>query len=89
MRKRIRLSIGVRKVPLYEYVCPKCSLKFDVLRAISQVDEEASCPRCDISAKRVFSIFASFSKSDRGVTTPLTGSSCSSCSATSCDSCNL
>ena len=76
-------------MPLYEYVCPKCDLKLELLRSISQSDEEASCPHCQHGAKRVLSTFASFSKSDSGVTTSLGGSSCNSCSATSCDSCHL
>lgn len=76
-------------MPLYEYVCSKCDFRFDLLRPISRSDEEASCPRCQNRAKRVFSTFASFSRDSGGVTTPLGGSPCTSCSTTSCDSCHL
>jgi len=76
-------------MPIYEYVCPHCDCKFELLRRLSQAEEEASCPHCHNSAKRIFSTFASFSKSDSGQTTPLGGSSCASCDATSCDICNL
>ena len=78
-------------MPIYEYVCSECGLKFELLCPLSQANQGASCPRCHNSAKRVFSTFASFSESESGETTPLagTGSSCASCSATSCDSCNL
>ena len=77
-------------MPIYEYFCPGCDLKFELLRSLSQANEEASCPRCNNTAERVFSTFASFSKSESGLTSPIAGSSsCASCSATSCDSCSL
>ena len=76
-------------MPLYEYVCSKCDLKFELLRSINQRDKKASCPHCHNSAERILSPFASFSKSESGVNTPIAGSSCSSCSTASCDSCNL
>ncbi|MDH4269499.1 MAG: FmdB family zinc ribbon protein [Dehalococcoidia bacterium] len=77
-------------MPIYEYCCPECSFKFELLRHQSQADESASCPRCRHKAKRIFSSFASFSKSGEGPSTPIGGaSSCSSCSATSCSSCQM
>jgi putative FmdB family regulatory protein len=76
-------------MPIYEYVCPSCDLKFEILRPISQATEPASCPRCQKSAKRVLSTFASFSKDEGGLTSSIGGSSCSSCGATSCDTCGL
>ena len=78
-------------MPVYEYVCSDCGLKFELLRPLSQANQGASCPRCHKSAERIFSTFASFSGSDSGETAPISGagSSCASCSAASCDSCNL
>ncbi len=76
-------------MPIYEYVCSKCGLKFELLRSINQCDKEASCPDCHSSAERVPSTFASFSKGKSGINTPIGGSSCSSCSTASCDSCHL
>ncbi len=77
-------------MPIYEYVCPECKLKFELLRSLSRADEEVSCPRCHNGANRIFSTFASFSKSDDGLATPLAGGdSCFSCGASSCDSCGL
>ena len=76
-------------MPLYEYCCPKCELKFELLRPISQSDKEATCPHCHGSAGRVISRFASFSKDESGATTSIGGGSCSGCSASSCQSCNL
>ena len=75
-------------MPLYEYLCPRCGLKFELLRKASQSDEGASCPCCGNSTGRVFSTFASFSKGDSGVTTSLGGNPCSGCSTNSCQSCN-
>ena len=61
-------------MPIYEYVCSECSLKFELLRPLSRANEEAPCPRCHNGAERVFSRFASSSKTDSGLTTPLAGS---------------
>ncbi len=76
-------------MPLYEYGCSKCGFRFELIRPISQSNEEAPCPRCQHEAERVLSPFASFSKDSSGLTTPVGGSSCASCSAASCDSCRL
>ena len=78
-------------MPIYEYVCRDCGLKFELLRSLSQVDEKASCPRCHNSAERKLSIFASFSRNEAGESTPVagTGSSCSSCGAANCSTCGL
>jgi len=77
-------------MPIYEYFCPDCNFKFELLRHQTQLNESASCPRCHNGAERIFSSFASFSKSDEGPSAPIGGSSsCSSCSATSCDTCQI
>jgi putative FmdB family regulatory protein len=77
-------------MPIYEYLCPECNFKFELLRQQSQATESVSCPRCHNGAKRIFSAFASFSKGSEGLSTPIGGSSsCSSCSATSCDTCQM
>ena len=77
-------------MPIYEYVCPACTFKFELLRHQSQANENASCPHCHNGAERIFSSFASFSKSDEGLSAPIGGSSsCSSCSATNCDTCGI
>ncbi len=76
-------------MPIYEYVCPGCDLKFELLRPLSQAGEAASCPRCQQSAGRVLSTFASFSTDESGLTSPVGGNSCASCGATSCDTCGM
>ncbi|MCK5589683.1 MAG: zinc ribbon domain-containing protein [Dehalococcoidales bacterium] len=75
-------------MPIYEYLCPQCSVKFELLRPLSQSNEIASCPHCHNGAKRTLSRFTCSSKSTEGTSTPLGGSSpCSTCSATSCATC--
>jgi len=77
-------------MPIYEYVCSDCNLKFERLRPLSQASEGVSCPRCQKKAKRVFSSFSSFTTDESGLTTRIAGSNpCSSCNAFSCDNCNL
>ena len=77
-------------MPIYEYVCPECKLKFEQMRPLSQADEDSPCPQCHKPAKRVFSRFASFSRGDDGSTTPLSGGSpCSTCGSTDCSTCGL
>ena len=75
-------------MPIYEYLCPDCDLKFELLRRQSQASEAAPCPRCHNGAKRMLSACAFFSKSSEGSSAPIGGSSsCGSCSATSCGTC--
>ena len=76
-------------MPIYEYVCSGCHQKFELLRSLSQVDEEVFCPDCHGKAERVLSSFCSRTKSESGFTAPIGGSSCSSCGAGSCTSCGL
>ncbi|MBM4433133.1 MAG: zinc ribbon domain-containing protein [Chloroflexi bacterium] len=76
-------------MPIYEYVCTKCNLKFEELRPLCASADGASCPQCHNNAKRVLSTFRSVSKSESGISTPVGGSSCSSCSSASCSSCGL
>jgi len=41
-------------MPIYEYECERCSLKFELKRRFSE-DGSASCPRCRGEARRLFS----------------------------------
>ena len=74
---------------IYEYICPSCNQKFELLRPLSQANEEASCPHCHNKAKRILSTFSSLSKDESGLTSPIGGNPCTSCSTASCDSCGL
>ncbi|MGD9143433.1 MAG: zinc ribbon domain-containing protein [Dehalococcoidia bacterium] len=77
-------------MPLYEYVCSECDNKFEVLRPLDQAENEACCPECQKSARRVMSTVSVFTTSPGGVpkTVPgSTGSSCASCSSGNCSTC--
>jgi len=76
-------------MPLYEYLCDDCQMRFEALRAFSQADDLLPCPRCQSKrTKRVISSFAAFSKtSEETASRSLGGSPCASCSADSCSTC--
>ncbi len=73
-------------MPIYEYVCSNCKQKFELLKAMSQSEEGATCPNCGRSAKRVLS---RFSRGSDGETSANGGSACSTCNSGSCSSCSL
>ncbi|MBI4298979.1 MAG: zinc ribbon domain-containing protein [Chloroflexi bacterium] len=60
-------------MPLYEYLCDSCDIKFEMLRPMSRVTEDAPCPDCSQMSPRVLSVFASFSIGGSGEVTPLAG----------------
>jgi len=41
-------------MPIYEYECQSCSLRFDVKRGFND-NSAVRCPRCQCEARRVFS----------------------------------
>jgi len=42
------------RMPIYEYECEKCCLRFEERRRFSD-DGEASCPQCQGETRRIFS----------------------------------
>ncbi len=44
-------------MPLYEYYCIECDLKFDLLRKMSEAGKSAQCPSCRNKTNRVPSAF--------------------------------
>ena len=76
-------------MPIYEYVCPGCDAKFELLRPLSKAEEDVSCPRCQNTAKRVLSTFCSFSKDESGLTSSIGGGSCGSCGTSGCNTCGM
>ena len=79
-------------MPVYEYFCPICNSKFELLRPVNRAGEKVSCPQCQGEAQRVFSPFIAFSrfaKVEEG-SAPIAGttSPCASCTAISCDTCH-
>ncbi len=78
-------------MPIYEYVCDDCDLKFELLRPFSQSDKDADCPKCHHSVKRVPSTFACFSTNESGESAPVAGggSACATCGGTGCATCGM
>ena len=76
-------------MPVYEYRCPKCELRFEKMRPISCADQGAPCTQCDSEALRVPSTFAAFAKTGT-ISAPVAGGggSCSGCAASSCSTCH-
>jgi putative FmdB family regulatory protein len=67
-------------MPIYEYICTECDSKFELLRPLSQSDQEVPCPHCQQPARRKMSTFSCFSTSGSGVPTRVagTGRTCAS-----------
>lgn len=77
-------------MPIYEYSCPDCKLKFELLRPLSQANEAAFCPQCHGKVNRILSSFNCSRAASEDVSTAIGGSSpCSTCSAISCNTCGL
>jgi putative FmdB family regulatory protein len=53
-------------MPVYEFYCPPCATQFEVLRPMSKSDEPAVCPSGHVTANRVLSMFATFTKTADG-----------------------
>ncbi|MEW6599928.1 MAG: zinc ribbon domain-containing protein [Nitrospirota bacterium] len=46
-------------MPVYEYVCLKCSEKFALLQSLCPAEKNTECPKCH--SKDVKKVFSSFS----------------------------
>jgi putative FmdB family regulatory protein len=42
-------------MPIYEYECKKCSLRFEVRKHFGEEDEATPCPQCQGDSRRLFS----------------------------------
>ena len=56
-------------MPLYEYYCPPCGSRFELLRPMSQMDNAATCPSGHTTNNRVLSVFSSVLRTGGGVAT--------------------
>ena len=59
-------------MPVYEYVCATCRNRFEKLRPMSEMDDEAPCPDCGGDTSRALSVFAAFITDEYGNTRPTT-----------------
>jgi putative FmdB family regulatory protein len=50
-------------MPIYEYKCPQCGVKFDILRGISSTNEDIKCPKCGAEKpQRILSVVCGSSR---------------------------
>lgn len=42
-------------MPMYEYQCPECDSRFELLRPAREASSEQPCPTCDADSRRVMS----------------------------------
>ena len=75
-------------MPLYEYYCPVCESRFELLRSMSRSDEPATCPSGHEGTERVISVFSALTKSADGEVSSV-ASACGSCSTGDCGSCGI
>jgi putative FmdB family regulatory protein len=73
-------------MPIYEYTCPGCDLKFEVLHRSGE-EEKPACPKCgNRQVLRLFSVFG-FSCGGSFVASTPKGDGCSTCRSKDCSSC--
>ena len=53
-------------MPIYEYTCTVCDNRFERLRPMSRMDDEAPCPGCDGDSVRQLSVFSAFASGSNG-----------------------
>lgn len=70
-------------MPIYEYVCNKCSEEFEEL--VFSSSEKINCPQC--GSKHVKRALSVFSYSSGGSYSSSAGSSCDSCTSGNCTNC--
>ena len=58
-------------MPLYEYSCTTCKIRFERLASMSESTDTASCPDCGSRSLRAISAFASFSRGIVGEMQPV------------------
>lgn len=62
-------------MPIYEYECPNCQERFELLRSLTDKDSEIKCPGCGRKApKRVISLFSVTSSNGGGAPRYIGGS---------------
>ena len=72
-------------MPIYEYTCTTCHNRFERLRPMSQMDDEAPCPDCGSESQRQLSVFAAFSGgTDGDVSAVAGGGGCGGCGPGGC-----
>jgi len=76
-------------MPYYEYLCADCNNKFELRRAMKEIDNPATCPVCHgQQVTRQVSRVMAFTHGDGGSVSALgSGSACGGCSSGTCGTC--
>ncbi|HZK66847.1 MAG TPA: zinc ribbon domain-containing protein [Chloroflexota bacterium] len=76
-------------MPIYEYVCPDCSIKFEKLVSLSRAHEHPPCPGCSGgNTQKQLSTFAAIRGGSDGGMTTSSGGGCAGCGGGNCGSCH-
>ena len=76
-------------MPIYEYVCIDCGIKFEAIRSFSIADDPISCENCQ-SMKTQRAVSAAYAHSGgRVVAGSSSSSGCGGCSGGSCSTCGV
>ncbi len=70
-------------MPIYEYVCPECNVKFDRLQPAGT--SHAECPDCGLPSKKALSLFSAFVSTGGDFAEPVAGmGGCGGCAGGAC-----
>ncbi|MEE2700930.1 MAG: zinc ribbon domain-containing protein [Chloroflexota bacterium] len=70
-------------MPIYEYVCPRCEIKFEKLRPMDE-GRSAPCPTCHEESRKVMSVFTAVLSNSLGGSMPISGGGCGCAGGGSC-----
>jgi len=74
-------------MPIYEYLCKDCGVRFEVLRSIKEADSPVSCKSCQSNqTQRTISVF--FAQSGSQIIAGGNSSGCAGCAGGTCSTCN-
>ena len=70
-------------MPIYEYVCPQCNVRFDRLQPTGT--SHAECPDCGLPSKKALSLFSAFVSTGGDFAEPVAGmGGCGGCASGAC-----
>lgn len=58
-------------MPLYEYYCPRCAAKYELLRPMSESEKPGTCPKGHAGGQRTLSMFAAVARGSDGAALPM------------------
>jgi len=71
-------------MPVYEFYCPTCAVKFEKLRPMSAADAPVSCAAGHAGARRLISVFAVGARPGEEAVMSPTGGGCCGGGACAC-----